>query len=515
MERVSHIPCSPFDILPVFWLTGGLTVLFAFATGVVFTPWYISAAIFAAALLSTLIILNPVRGAHLLILLVPVTVFSVGFIIRAPWNYEIAGRYADKFPVFTPVVFLTVTGLLLTKFAKIKQIDFSDPLVLSTLLMLVYATLSLAWSANPGHSLFQLFCFLLNFFVYLVIVSLVRNEDEYHSFMWTWIISMAIQGIIAVGLFSYESVDFIYQILPNFLFQFKVYGGLLLATGAPNPAAALQDFHETSLLTNMAAALAFGMAMNLNKRGKKFLLLIILFLFFLFITLRTESRAGIGSMLVMLMMLALLIPQFKLHRLKIAVVFLLCAGSIYSMTHIYLHTMTEVEKMPRMVFIINKIIGGDRLIDTAHKDKKQGRMYMYKRSFRTLFSDNPLRGLGVGNLTYLVQLPHAHSLYFSLILDFGLAGCIFLAVLAKTLLHRCYLIMKLPDSRARTMALAATAGLVGAAVHCLVDFSYNYTSIWLFLGFVMSSYKVALSVGGKNSENEQINIRNISTSISS
>ena len=53
-----------------------MTVLFAFATGVVFTPWYISAAIFAAALLGTIIIFNPVRGAHLLILLVPGYVLS-------------------------------------------------------------------------------------------------------------------------------------------------------------------------------------------------------------------------------------------------------------------------------------------------------------------------------------------------------------------------------------------------------------------------------------------------------
>jgi O-antigen ligase len=306
-------------------------------------------------------------------------------------------------------------------------------------------------------------------------------------------LAMTIQGVLAVGLFAYESVDYTSRLLPTFLFQFKVSGGLRLETGAPRVASGLQDFHETSLLANMTAALAFGMLAVFPERRKKFLTLLTLFVSFLFITMRTESRAGIGSMLVMLVMLALLLPRLRFRRIRTTTGFMLCAGTIYTLSHICLYMVSDVYQKPRMVYVIEEILGGGKLIDTGHKQKESGRIYMYKKSFRTLFNHNPLLGLGVGNLKYLVHLPHAHSLYFSLVLDFGLAGLIFLAVLAKMLFQRIYLVIKLPDSQARSMALAAVAGLSGAAVHCLVDFEYNYTSLWLFLGLVTASCNVALS----------------------
>jgi O-antigen ligase len=332
----------------------------------------------------------------------------------------------------------------------------------------------------------------------MTLISLINSEREYQSLMWTWMISMALQSGIALALFYYRSVDNIYQLLPNFLFQFKIFGGFILETGAPNAASGFQDFHETSLFSNMAAAMAFGMLLIQKKYSLKFYTLILLFFLFLFITMRTESRAGIGSMMVMLTMLALLLPKLKALRIRFTALFILCTLLIYGSTHIFLYTMTEDTIIPRMVFIIKEIIGGGKIIDTAHKKKKQGRIYIYSSSFQTFFINNPWRGLGVGNLKYLAQLPHAHSFYFSLILDFGLIGCVFLALLAKTVFQQFYLVVQLPDSKSKTLAMAASAGLAGAAVHCLADFEYNYTSVWLILGFVMSSYHLALSAGNRS-----------------
>ena len=430
MEPASRLTYSPcYNLQSFFWLPSGILLLFLSAVVVVFTPWYISTAAFTFTLLGSIIFFKPTWGLYLLVLLVPATPFSVGFIIAAPWNYEIAHRYADIIPFFTPLVPLTVAGLLFVKFSRLEQVSFRDPLLLISLLLLGYAGISIAWSANPEHSVFEFSHFLVNVLLYLAVIALTGNKARYRVLIWTWIISMTVHSLIAVALFAYENVTVSHHLLPTFLFHFKMFGGMLQDTGAPNPAAGLQDFHETSLLTNMAAALTFGMLFTVPKRSKKFALLALLFLFFLFITMRTESRAGIGSMLVMLMTLALLIPPLKYRRLRTSVLFIICAGSLYTATHLYLYTMTDVDKKPRMVFIIEEIIGGGKLIDTGHKKKEGGRMYMYKRAFRTFFSNKPLRGLGVGNLKYLVLLPHAHSLYFSLILDFGLAGLLFLAVL--------------------------------------------------------------------------------------
>ncbi|MCW5202253.1 O-antigen ligase family protein [Desulfobulbus sp. US4] len=453
-----------------------------------------------------IIFFKPAWGLYLLVLLVPATPFSVGFIIVAPWNYEIANRYADIIPFFTPLVPLTIAGLLFIKFSRLEQVNFRDPLLLISMLLLGYAGISMTWSANPEHSVFAFSIFLGNVLLYLAVVALTNNKERYRVLIWTWIISMTVQSIIAMSLFSYKNVTVSHDLLPTFLFHFKMFGGMLQDTGAPNPAAGLQDFHETSLLTNMAAAFTFGMLFTVPKRSKKFALLALLFLFFLFITMRTESRAGIGSMLVMLTTLALLIPPLKYRRLRTSVLFIICAGSLYTATHLYLYTMTDVDKKPRMVFIIEEILGGGKLIDTGHKKKEGGRMYMYKRAFRTFFSNKPLRGLGVGNLKYLVLLPHAHSLYFSLILDFGLAGLLFLAALVYILLQRLYLIIKLPGSPTRTMALAATSGLIGTSVHCLIDFEYLYTSLWLILGLVMTSYNMALSAGQPEPEAAPCNL---------
>jgi len=495
LEQINRSTFSPFENITLPWLVISLSILSVAAVLVVCTPWYISSAVILSMLLWGLSLLKPLWGLHLIVLLVPVTSFSVGFIIPGSWNYEILYRYADKIPLLPPVVLATVLGLSIARLTRLKKVHLADPLFFASLLLLAYATLSLTWSANLPHSVFELCFLLLNILTYLALVALPVNEREYQALMWTWMISMAIQCLIAILLFYYKSVDNTYQLLPDLLFQFKIFGGFILDTGAPNSASGLQDFHETSLFSNMAAALAFGMLLNQKKRGAQFYLLIFLFILFLFITLRTESRAGIGSMLVMLVMLALLMPALKHVRIRATVLFLLLSGSIYAASHIYLYTMTEDTIMPRMVFVMKEIVTGGKLIDTAHRKKKQGRVYMYTTSFRTLAAKGALRGLGVGNLKYLVQLPHAHSFYFSLILDFGLAGCLFLAIMAKIVFQQLYRVVQLPHSRARTMALANTAGLVGAMVHSLADFEYNYTSVWLILGFVMSSYAIALSAG--------------------
>ncbi len=500
-----------FRIAPLFVLAFAGSALLVFAFTLVYAPWYVALSAFLAIALSAAILLWPPTGLYLIAFLVPVTAFSVSIVIKAPWNYEIFNTYADKIQMLAPLIPVTLAGLLVVKFARLQRISFSDPMLLPSILLLGYAFITLAWSDNTGHSVFELCRFAGNIIVFLLITALIRSEAEHRRLVGIWLAAMTIQCLIALFLFTYETVDYIRQVHPGIFFQFKVFGGTILATGAPSVAAGLQEFHETSLLTNMSAALTFGLLLTRDRRDRKFTLLLGLFLLFLLISMRTESRAGIGSMAVMLVALSCLLPKLKFRRIRTAIALIMCAFAIYALTHIWLTTMTQVDHTPRMVYVIEEILGGGKLIDTGHKQKESGRIYMYTKSFRALFSSNPAAGLGIGNLKYTVMLPHAHSLYFSLVLDFGLAGLVFIGVSGVIILLKLYHVIKLPDSSAKTMALAATAGLAGTCVHCLVDFEYNTLSLWFFLGLVMSSYSAALSASQSSVESVEKSERKFTT----
>jgi len=108
------------------------------------------------------------------------------------------------------------------------------------------------------------------------------------------------------------------------------------------------------------------------------------------------------------------------------------------------------------------------------------------------------RGFGIGTENYGAyqvrehsNFPHAHSLYLSIIGDYGVVGvCILLwiAVVIGGKLRRIYA----QDESDRTMvAKALTGGLVAMGIHSAFDFHHNLPFFWCYLGLFMAALCLA------------------------
>lgn len=472
--------------------SGGVLLFLGFAGICAYAPWYISTGTLTVAVIAGTCIVFPRVGLYVLIVSFPITAFACNLILDQPWNITLfMGKYMDKIPAYAPLVPLTFLGVCLLECTRLRKIILDEPLLLILSLLMFYAFLSIGWTDNIIHSCFQFVMMIMNFMLFVIIYGLVRSEKEHRRLMAVLLGSIFLQFTIAMGLYLIDTNVQAFPFTPGLIFNFNYYGGLLLPTGAPNVAAGLQDFHETSLMANMAAAVAFGLAVAERKSNIRRLVYIVLFAAFVFFTLRTESRAGIGSLLVVLVCLVALVPGVRRWRFRLWPVLVVGALCIYIATHLTIQLISNDMPQPRMFYIVQTILEGGSIIDTGHKKKESGRMYIYQRSFHA-YADRPLEGLGIGNLKYLVKIPHAHSVYFALFMDYGLAGYAFILALTTYLLRQFILIFRLHSSYMKTMSMAITAGFLGICVHCLVDFDYNMTSLWVFLAILVTTYSMTL-----------------------
>lgn len=100
-------------------------------------------------------------------------------------------------------------------------------------------------------------------------------------------------------------------------------------------------------------------------------------------------------------------------------------------------------------------------------------------------------GLGVGTYTYATLAPHAHSIYLSMLFDFGVAGVIVLMIIFWIVLKNYLRMRRFQETYLQTMFIAFSGGLVSIGVHGLVDFEYNSPVLWLFLGLYTATFLLA------------------------
>jgi O-antigen ligase len=97
-------------------------------------------------------------------------------------------------------------------------------------------------------------------------------------------------------------------------------------------------------------------------------------------------------------------------------------------------------------------------------------------------------GLGTGGLRYYKDpLPHAHSIYFSTLFDFGVIGALLLVGLIIALITKLFKLISYQTTYAQIMLVASTGSLLVVGVHGLVDFNYLDYIVWWTLGMVTAT----------------------------
>lgn len=118
-----------------------------------------------------------------------------------------------------------------------------------------------------------------------------------------------------------------------------------------------------------------------------------------------------------------------------------------------------------------------------------------------VFTENPLFGVGVGteNVTNLLQnrfginQPHAHSLYFELLVEGGLISILFFVAVLSLLVYDLFYLLR-SGRKWRRMGVAYLASLAGFLVFSVFEFSLQTPKelqyFMLFLGLVEASKRL-------------------------
>jgi O-antigen ligase len=109
-----------------------------------------------------------------------------------------------------------------------------------------------------------------------------------------------------------------------------------------------------------------------------------------------------------------------------------------------------------------------------------------------LFTKTIGRGLGIGaSYYYLNPAPHIHNIYLSILCDMGFIGfllfVLFISFNAKKILQVIKYQRTFPDY----IALALCGAMLAFLAQGLLDFHYNYINIWLIIGIIMGTLKLA------------------------
>lgn len=436
-------------------------------------PWYLAPLIIGLLILCSLIFLKIEAGTYSLIFLTINLGHQPQLVFPAKWS-----TMADRIPIFPlSILIILFIRLMLDRSSRLRQNLVKVGLNTIIFLLFLWSFLTLFWVPNIKHSVVQLTIFIANLALFYTIINFVDQDRIHKRVIWCLILS----GVILA------SVSYILYFLPKMIYSISSTSkSVKLEFLIPGGASLIQEGQwrlvglgwwaaELAMTLNVIISLAIGMIIVERRKLIK-LILTGLVIFMISATLLTMAKAGVLALFIMLHFLIFIFPVLRKHLLR-------------NLLTLYI--------VLTLIFLIQIVLIGEtktpRILEYGAKGKQASlisRTELWKQGTEK-FTNSFGLGLGVGGINYYAQpLPHAHSLYFDYIFDFGLIGLLFISYTFLYFFKHFLALtkLKLEFTYLKIMGLATIGGLIAIGIHCLVDFGYNTTPIWLFLGLSAATF---------------------------
>lgn len=454
----------------LFW---GILYLVSVATGlsVLLLPGTLVIFLLIATSFGVLLLRSELGLMYLLILTALIGRTLLGFDFDTRWS-----NAGTLFPFYAPFLFVLLFARVIKGFPRTEISVNKSAYVSLTLFFAVWGGLSLIWTENKLHGMLVQFELVLNVFIFLYCLYALRSVRILHNTMWFWVCFTIIVGIFGLVRRYMTFGPYIcdYEIIQDVFLRGAVGG----TSEAVRRASAIFNPNSFALFLNLSIAVTFGLWAIEKIRFKRWMLLAII-LFLVFGLLLTGSKAGVISLMALISYLFLLYKPFRKNILRNSliafVLFVMLLGATMQLT-------------PK---------GENRLADALGKGTKEmmmgktsfsTRLIIWKAGWRSLVKETAGLGLGPGGYTHhCPPHPHAHSLYFSIIFDFGVLGLFFMLLLGFTYLRNLAIPVFYQETRLQVLSFFLSSGLVVIAVHGIVDHMYSRTILWLFSGFVAAA----------------------------
>lgn len=465
--REDEIVADTISSKPLFWpVLSGIAVVAGLLSIAVSPELMIG--IFILALLTGLILIDYKTAFYPLVILVATSSMFNILLRHAPWVRN------DR--IYTHMIFVVYCLFLwlVARSAKLAPSRDKTPLDVPLLLLVGWAVISLLWSKNLNHSLFQLSLLMSNYLVFFLVGTFITTEETAKKLVrWLLVIGSVFAVSSLLSFFVDGMVDSSWQ-TEYFVFSLDFEAarrarGFAIHNTAANwfnfflsIAWVLFIFNDKSFITRRM--LAFPIT----------LMEVAL--------IATKSRAGITTQLVIVFFLLMMSPEVRKKKMILR-----------SLQFFLFFTLSM------FIATINNPFGVLKRFGIAFSGQVEQSLTAVQRlaywgDGMSAFLDKSygILGLGIGGFQeYVYPVPNAHSLYFSALFNLGYIGLLLFFVVVITLALQLLKYKQFEDGFTKNISLAFIACMLSVGLTSFVDFYYGAPHIWLFLGWGMAVLKLA------------------------
>ena len=441
----------------------------------VILPYYFVLSLLAFFVILLLILIKFKWGVYFLAFLVPIVSNYIGFSTEVSYIFKSGFKffnYCDSVPFFMLISLPTIFSLALNRIARLRNYFARSPLNILFLILLCWLFLLLLYSPNISYSIVVFFNFAINILLFYLMVYSIDEESFHRKLIWCWIFT----GLIIASI-AFASCYFVFE----YVHKIDLWGGVsfisFIETHIVGRAQGLGHPNETSLLLNLFICITMGMMLCEKNKIKKGICGTIL-LFLIFANFLTMSKSGMLAFLIMIHFLLVSISALRMHFFRNLVLFntvwiiLFCLGIIF----------IGDTKTPRL------IAGG-----SSSELGLDLRLKMWKEGVSNLINNTAGIGLGPGGFRYYTKthMPYPHSLYVSILCDFGFVGLLLFLLAILVMAYNYFKMLRFQETYLQIMFLCCCGGLLALGVHGLVDSTYLASYIWFFLGLSTATFHLA------------------------
>jgi len=368
-----------------------------------------------------------------------------------------------------------------------------------SLCLLAYAVVTLAWSPNLEVSIASIFLLACNVLAYLLIAGSVRSDQILRQVLWvfTWIGIVHALSVVASYLLK-GPIDWIWPAEGPLRLDVALPGGMTDAASGSDwlrDAEFLSEYHMTFLMMNVHIAGAVALLFVEKKRARRLLLWSAIALM-VAVGAATNVRGGMLGLLGMVAFLTWFVPRLRRKW------WLVGGAAVVALILVVLAEGAVFSALRNREFGSRFLVGNTRKVGTTgtgsiNTEVLSGSRFVYWSSaFRHLIQESWGAGIGTRNFP-LYELregsstPHTHSIYVSIITDYGVVGIIIVLWAAGIVITHYRRALGAPGSERTLVAVALGGGLVAIGIHGLVDFHHNHPFFWCYLGLFSAALALA------------------------
>lgn len=440
------------------WLMYLILGLGSATLGLLFTyfPWVVGP-ILAIVALCLVTFARPAYGAYFLMVFIPLRTFYIS--VYNPYRALLEYIPISLFPVF--LIFFVTLAARISSGRPRRSIAGEGVLAF----FVAFGLISLLWTYDIYHGSFMAVSLIAAMMTLEIYQQSIQTLRELKAAIWVFLVVLVGWGVtMPISYFSGQKT-WVLHLFDNFDLKF-----IILAFG--KRAAGFDGPHASS--NNMVMGLYLLLALTYLYRARWRPIWFAIALFFLFNVFFSGNKGAAVSLVGSICYVVLVYKPLRRNAVQ-----WLTASAL---------TILGVFVIASVLFKADRLTASSDITALSFTT----RLKYWTKGILSM-EPNSWFGWGIGGFDRVIApVPHAHSFYFNILFDLGVIG--FVLIFAFMIWRALRIGMDIYQSSDFQMKLIMTclsASLASQMIFNLVEFSYMYLHIWMYLGLLGAAQAIS------------------------